>query len=196
MTDNDDVNDTTAGPCNDETTVVPPAAPGLLAWSDDDDDTEVIEIHSWRRALAIAGLLVVTLGGAAAAVYSDQGGTTVVASYAPTPSVTMASWPTPAPPMRWAPTTTPTPVLPVDKDARFLALIAPLHMAPRYTKGITESAQHLCRSIAEREEGKETRAKWIARILEIGDGNGGDISIDQATGYVDAAIEVYCPQYY
>jgi Protein of unknown function (DUF732) len=85
-------------------------------------------------------------------------------------------------------TTMAAPVLPVDKDARFMALIAPLHLPPKYLERITEVGPTYCRDIA---EGNETRSRDIANGLQ----NAPDLTVDQVTVYVDSAIEVYCPQY-
>jgi hypothetical protein len=69
MNDIQDYPETTAGPANDETTVVPPvpAAVPLLAWSVDEDDTAPIEHRSWSSVWGTATVMV-TLAAAVAVV--------------------------------------------------------------------------------------------------------------------------------
>jgi hypothetical protein len=61
--------ETTAGPANDETTVVPPvpAAVPLLAWSVDEDETVAVERPSWASVWGQATVLL-TLAAAVAVV--------------------------------------------------------------------------------------------------------------------------------
>jgi hypothetical protein len=69
MNDIQDYPETTAGPANDETTVVPPvpAAVPLLAWSVDEDDTAPLEHRSWSSVWGTATVMV-TLAAAVAVV--------------------------------------------------------------------------------------------------------------------------------
>jgi hypothetical protein len=85
------------------------------------------------------------------------------------------------------PVTTTAPVTPEDKDARFLALLGPQHLDPKYMDRITGYAHDVCRSIT---DGDITRTGEIARLLK-----NTDLTTDQATAMVNTAIEVYCPQF-
>jgi Protein of unknown function (DUF732) len=173
-----------------ETTIVATdtAAAPELAWSVDDDD-EQPEHRSWEDAGSAAGLIVAVCAAVAVVVYvvHTMGGHHDAA--VPSRAVITTVHPTaaaPAPAVTTTVTVTPTPVLPVDKDARFLALIEPLHLGPGYIS--PQSARSGCREL---EEGNGTRASWIARALE----NAPALSIDQVTGAINTAVEVYCPEY-
>jgi Protein of unknown function (DUF732) len=188
-----------------ETTIVATdtmAAP-LLAWGTEVSDDELNERlspplrHPWTRALAIAAG-VLALGTVAAVVVATSGRhgndlrsalPVTVHSSAAAPVLSAPVMPDihhvgPAP----APATVlAVPAPPVDKDARFLALIGPLQLDPKYMDRITGYAHDVCRSIT---DGDITRTGEIARLLK-----NTDLTTDQATAMVNTAIEVYCPQF-
>jgi hypothetical protein len=215
--------DTMAGPCEDETTTLDTTMTDRsgLAWGADDDDDDEPQRRSWEDAGSAAAVILVGGVAAAVAVYvavvSHHGHVTPAAlPVTTTVSATVAAVAPdihhvdPAAPgacdkslLRMikdehgypsvvctmpSTTTMAAPVLPVDKDARFLALIGPQHLPAKAMDRITDAAQYLCREIA---EGDETRTSWIARVLKLAP----DMTVDQATFYVNTSIEVYCPQY-
>jgi hypothetical protein len=169
-----------------------------LAWSaDDETEPEQTAHHSLLVWSALVALVVAIVG---ALVFL---GTTYFASHDSRPVEPSARPPAPvaAPP---APPTVvvgaplpsstvtapppPSSLTPEEKDARFLALIEPEHLAPRLMDRITEAARDQCRKFA---EGEETKATALRRILL----NATDLSIDQGTAYIDDAVSIYCPQY-
>jgi hypothetical protein len=118
MTDIEDYPETTAGPANDETTVVPPVtvAAHKLAWS---ADTAVIESErqSWGEAWSAAAIMVLCCAVVALAIWGVallRSGSDGGAHEAMRPTVTATAYPTPTmaaaalPPITPAPTSTVT----------------------------------------------------------------------------------------
>jgi hypothetical protein len=183
-----------------DTTWVPadPATVDAWAWSQGEDpeepDSSGSDRHPWTRVLAIAaGVLALGTVTAVVVTANGQHANDLHESALPVtvhPSVAAAP---PSAPVVAAPgfdihQMSSAPVVPVDKDARFMALIEPQHYPPAVMDRITGYARGLCRSIA---KGDTTRAGEIARVLGVAT----DLTIDQVTFLVNTAVEVYCPQF-
>jgi hypothetical protein len=198
--ENSEKNDhTTASAAGADTTWVPadPATADALAWSEGDEPDDD-QRHPWTRVLAIAaGVLALGTVAAVAVATSGQHGNDLHESALPVtvhPSVAAPVLSAPVMPdihhvgpAPAAATVLAVPAPPVDKDARFLALIGPLQLDPKYMDRITGYAHDVCRSIT---DGDITRTGEIARLLK-----NTDLTTDQATAMVNTAIEVYCPQF-
>lgn len=181
-----------------------------LAWSQAIDTDDEPGHRSWVRTAALATGIVAAGSAIAAGLWLGVPGfkQAVTNRVAPQPTSsaapsTVAAAPTPkycapghnadrgclpvvvaAPPTV---TVTPTTLSPQDRDARFVALVAP-KLPAKYDEGLPTVAQSLCRDIA---EGNETKATWLARLLR----NADDVTVDGGTFFVNTAVQMYCPQY-
>jgi Protein of unknown function (DUF732) len=174
---------------NDDTTAVPTTVVDrdLLAWGSADDDAEATHRSwpaTWVAAAAVLGGAVLLAGGVWIATNGRHDASLHESALPVTVRPSVAAVTTTVTP---APVTAPEPPAesPADKDARFLALLAPQHIST--WDRITGYAQGLCRSIA---KGDTTRAGETARLLGYP-----DLTVDQATFLVNTAVAVYCPQY-
>lgn len=182
-----------------ETTRVPPPPPDDepgLAWSVDDD--EMSTNRHGRLVWAGLAVLVVAVTAALVLLVSTLFGrhttnnprpqpvpsppvtTAVAAAPAPTATVTVSVAPVP---------TTSPPETEQDKDSRFLALMATQHLSPTSFNRIAEAARNLCVEIA---TGDATKRSTIAYLVG---GHPPLMTLDQATFYVNTAVNTYCPQY-
>jgi len=175
------------------------AAP-LLAWSlvaESDEPQRQPPRSVWGIVGVIAACSLVAAGVTGIVVWLSRPQRDVppappTAQPTVTPSVSAAPVPAPVPSIvKQTISATPTatvPVSPEDRDARFTALLMQQHLPPIFNDRPVEAAQGWCRSLAEGEYTKRTAIATILRSLN-------EVTLDQATFYMNAVVETYCPQY-
>jgi len=155
-----------------------------LAWTLEDEAADKPQRRSWPRTVGLATGIAACCTALAAGLWFATPGLRPPSSNRPVPP-TVSAAPTSEPPIPSMLPSVPD-ATPQDRDMRFLALMQ-RNMPPQYDVKMVESAHWTCDHLA---AGTETKVSIVKQFI-----TGTSITVDQATFFVNTAVDMYCPEF-